>query len=138
MDQAYLDVDRLLSENESLARESRYQRTTVVIELFASTFLLFYWLGIDRPLPIVFVIPPVVLNGAAWAYWAAWSSISFLLLRRAARYQEPRGWRPETSAYIYDVRTRSLQRDRTLAIVIHLLTAAQFVGLAVSSVAPYY
>src|ERR1044071_8568423 len=108
MEESIFNVERLVAESEELARESRHLRSRMLAELFTSTFLLLYWVGLDRRISDFFTIAVVVLNVTAWLYWSLLSGLS-ALRARSTKFEIPTTWRADQLAYQYEARARTLR-----------------------------
>lgn len=137
----YLDI--ILQQTESLRKGIWQSKTKTLIELLASSFIVFSSFGLDLikyEFPFSFrvvLIFPAVLNAMSWVYWVFLGSLFSEPLLTRMRSHEPESEELE-SRFVYDEHEMvlyTLRRQKRLERIIDLLVASQFIamGLVVAS-----
>lgn len=133
-----ISIREVMYEIEALDRELWRSKLKCLIELLASSCLLIFWIGLYSwkvhftiPMLSILMIQPI-LNAAAWLIWVMPSTLG----SRRIHLNFDDSWRDElgdTGALKrYEMRMYSLSRQKSSERLIDLMTALQFIVLALT------
>lgn len=132
-----ISLREVMAEIEALDRELWRSRLKCLIELLASSCLLIFWISLffgKLSFPIflrsLMIIQPM-LNACAWMIWAMPS----LYIHRRYYIDVEESWREElegtNTLKRYEMRMYGMAKQKKTERMIDLLTAAQFMVLAI-------
>ncbi|MCK4815180.1 hypothetical protein KA005_05370 [bacterium] len=133
-----ISIREVMYEIEALDRELWRSRLKCIIELLASSFILIFGVGIyfgkihfSMPLNAILTILPV-LNATAWLIWVMPSTLMF----NRVHFDFDESWRDDLGDMgvlkRYEMRLYSLSRQKKSERMIDLITAMQFIVLAIT------